>query len=64
MRVNLIGHLPHQVTVKDVILALINQIGVSGGVGYAIEYAGSALADFSMEARMTLATCRLRPAAA
>ena len=54
MRVNLIGHLPHQVTVKDVILALINQIGVSGGVGYAIEYAGSALADFSMEARMTL----------
>src|ERR1700761_8598577 len=54
MRVNLNGRLPHQVTVKDVILALINQIGVSGGVGYAIEYAGSALADFSMEARMTL----------
>jgi 3-isopropylmalate/(R)-2-methylmalate dehydratase large subunit len=33
---------------------VINQIGVSGGVGYAIEYAGSAIADFSMEARMTL----------
>src|SRR3984957_3535571 len=54
MRVNLMGRLPHQVTVKDVILAVINQIGVSGGVGYAIEYAGSAIADFSMEARMTL----------
>jgi 3-isopropylmalate/(R)-2-methylmalate dehydratase large subunit len=54
MRVNLTGRLPRQVTVKDVILALINHIGVSGGVGYAIEYAGSALAGFSMEARMTL----------
>jgi 3-isopropylmalate/(R)-2-methylmalate dehydratase large subunit len=54
MRVNLFGRLAQQVAVKDVILALINQIGVSGGVGYAIEYAGSAIADFSMEARMTL----------
>ena len=54
MRVKLMGRLPLSVTVKDIILAVIAQIGVSGGVGYAIEYAGSAIADFSMEARMTL----------
>ena len=54
MRVNLEGGLPAGVTVKDVILALIAEIGTGGGVGYAIEYAGSTIADLSMEARMTL----------
>ncbi|MFY0634338.1 MAG: 3-isopropylmalate dehydratase large subunit [Vannielia sp.] len=54
MRVNLTGGLPAGVTVKDVILALISQIGTGGGVGYAIEFAGDTTRALSMEARMTL----------
>ena len=54
MRVLLEGALPAGVTVKDVILALIGEIGTSGGVGHAIEFAGSAVRAMSMEARMTL----------
>jgi 3-isopropylmalate/(R)-2-methylmalate dehydratase large subunit len=54
LRVNLNGLLPHGVQIKDVILAVIARIGVSGGVGYAIEYAGSTIASLSMEQRMTL----------
>ena len=44
MRVTLSGRLCPGVAVKDVILALIERIGVGGGVGYAIEYAGEAVA--------------------
>lgn len=54
MRVVLTGELRPGVVVKDVILALIARIGTNGGVGYAIEYAGPAIAGMSMEARMTL----------
>lgn len=54
MRVTLTGDLHAGVSVKDIILALIAEIGVSGGVGYALEYAGPAIASLSMEARMTL----------
>jgi 3-isopropylmalate/(R)-2-methylmalate dehydratase large subunit len=54
MRVLLEGQPAAGVGVKDMILALIARIGVSGGVGYAIEYAGGAIANLSMEARMTL----------
>lgn len=54
MRVNLEGGLPDGVTIKDVILALIAEIGTGGGVGYALEFAGSTVRDLSMEARMTL----------
>jgi len=54
MRVTLSGELRAGVTVKDIILALIAEIGVSGGVGYALEYAGPTIASLSMEARMTL----------
>ena len=54
MRVMLDGRLPEGVAVKDIILALIANIGTGGGVGYAIEYAGEAVAHLSMEARMTL----------
>lgn len=53
-RVNLKGRLPPGVQAKDIILALIARIGVSAGVGHAIEYAGSAIAHLSMEQRMTL----------
>jgi len=54
MRVSLDGALPKGVTVKDVIIALIAKIGTGGGVGYAIEYVGSAVEALSMQARMTL----------
>jgi len=48
------GKLSEGVTAKDVILALIGKIGVSGGVGYVFEYSGSAVRAMSMEERMTL----------
>ncbi|MGA7807344.1 aconitase family protein, partial [Bradyrhizobium sp.] len=54
MRVTLNGRLEAGVAVKDIILALIAQIGTNGGVGHAIEYAGPAITALSMEARMTL----------
>ena len=54
MRIKLEGQLPAGVEIKDVVLALIATIGTSGGRGHAIEYAGSAIAALSMEARMTL----------
>jgi len=54
MRVLLNGALADGVAVKDIILALIARIGTNGGVGYAIEYAGSSIPTLSMEARMTL----------
>jgi 3-isopropylmalate/(R)-2-methylmalate dehydratase large subunit len=48
------GKLGHGVTAKDVALAIIGKIGTAGGNGYAIEFAGSAIRDLSMEGRMTL----------
>lgn len=42
------------VTAKDLILAIIGQIGTAGGTGYTIEFAGSAIQGLSMEGRMTL----------
>jgi 3-isopropylmalate/(R)-2-methylmalate dehydratase large subunit len=52
--VNFEGHLEKGVTAKDMILALIAEIGVGGGTGYVFEYAGSAVRALSMEERMTL----------
>jgi 3-isopropylmalate/(R)-2-methylmalate dehydratase large subunit len=52
VRVN--GHLPEGVTAKDVILAIIGEIGTAGGTGYVIEYAGEAIRSLSMEGRMTV----------
>ena len=54
MRVTMSGKLGTGVYVKDMMLALIARIGIAGGFGHAIEFAGSAVADLSMEARMTL----------
>lgn len=48
------GKLGQHVTAKDVALAIIGKIGTAGGNGYAIEFAGSAIRDLSMEGRMTL----------
>ena len=52
--VNVRGALPDGVTAKDVVLAVIAQIGTGGGQGYVIEYRGEAIESLSMEARMTI----------
>ncbi|GAA1889585.1 3-isopropylmalate dehydratase large subunit [Lapillicoccus jejuensis] len=54
MAVTVEGELPEGVTAKDVILAVIAEIGTGGGQGYVIEYRGSAIRALSMEARMTI----------
>jgi len=48
------GKRPRGVTAKDIILAIIGKIGVAGGTGHVIEYAGKAIRDLSMEGRMTV----------
>jgi 3-isopropylmalate/(R)-2-methylmalate dehydratase large subunit len=54
MRVNYDGELGFGVTAKDLILATIGQIGVSGAVGHVVEYAGPAIEALNMEGRMTV----------
>ncbi len=54
MEVRTAGKLPHGVTAKDLILAIIGQIGVAGGSGYVFEYTGEAVRSLSMEGRMTV----------
>ncbi|TIC85290.1 3-isopropylmalate dehydratase large subunit [Crenobacter intestini] len=54
MRVAVTGKLGDGVTAKDVALAVIGVIGTAGGTGYAIEFAGEAIAGLSVEGRMTL----------
>jgi 3-isopropylmalate/(R)-2-methylmalate dehydratase large subunit len=53
-QVEFTGQLAKGVTAKDMILALIANIGVGGGTGHVFEYTGSAIHGLSMEARMTL----------
>jgi len=48
------GSLPTGVCAKDLVLAIIGQIGTAGGTGHVIEYAGQAIRDLSMEGRMTV----------
>jgi 3-isopropylmalate/(R)-2-methylmalate dehydratase large subunit len=48
------GKLPRGVYAKDVILSIIQRLGVNGGVGYAYEYAGSAIEAMTMEERLTV----------
>jgi 3-isopropylmalate/(R)-2-methylmalate dehydratase large subunit len=54
MEVRVDGELPLGVTAKDIILGVIGQIGIGGGVGHVIEYTGSAIRGLSMEGRMTV----------
>jgi 3-isopropylmalate/(R)-2-methylmalate dehydratase large subunit len=54
MRVTVDGQLPAGVTAKDIILAIIGEIGTAGGTGHVIEYAGEAIRSLSMEGRMTI----------
>lgn len=54
MQVRVEGKVPAGVTAKDIVLAIIGKIGTAGGNGHALEFAGSAIRDLSMEGRMTL----------
>jgi 3-isopropylmalate/(R)-2-methylmalate dehydratase large subunit len=54
MRAIVQGALPDGVTAKDIILAIIGEIGTAGGTGYALEYAGAAIEALSIEGRMTV----------
>ncbi len=54
MSVSVEGELPSGVSAKDLILAVIGQIGTGGGIGHVIEYRGSTVASLSMEGRMTV----------
>src|SRR4051794_13176845 len=54
MRINYVGERGNGVTAKDLILGTIGQMGVSGGAGYVIEFAGPAIEALSMEGRMTI----------
>ena len=54
MRVRVDGALKDGVTAKDIILAIIGEIGTAGGTGHVIEYAGEAIRALSMEGRMTI----------
>jgi 3-isopropylmalate/(R)-2-methylmalate dehydratase large subunit len=54
MLVQVDGVLPEGVTAKDIILAIIGEIGTAGGTGHVIEYAGEAIRALSMEGRMTI----------
>ena len=54
MKVEVTGDLSNGVTAKDIILAIIGEIGTAGGTGYVIEFCGSAIEALSMEGRMTV----------
>jgi 3-isopropylmalate/(R)-2-methylmalate dehydratase large subunit len=54
MAVNVEGQLPDGVSAKDIILAVIGEIGTGGGVGHIVEYRGDAIGRLSMEGRMTV----------
>jgi 3-isopropylmalate/(R)-2-methylmalate dehydratase large subunit len=54
LRIRFAGALPPGVTAKDMVLAAIGEIGVDGGVGHVVEYAGPAIEALSMEGRMTI----------
>ena len=54
MSVSVEGNAPPDVTAKDIVLAIIGNVGTGGGIGHVIEYRGSAIRALSMEGRMTL----------
>ncbi len=54
MRITVDGKVGAGMTAKDIVLAIIGEIGTAGGTGYAIEFAGEAIRDLSMEGRMTV----------
>ena len=63
MRVTVDDPLPAGCTGKDLILAIIGQIGTAGGTGHIIEYSGRAIRDLSMEGRMTVSNMTIEAGA-
>ena len=63
MRITVDGALPFGTTAKDLILAIIGQLGTAGGTGHVIEYAGSAIRALSMEGRMTVSNMSIEAGA-
>jgi 3-isopropylmalate/(R)-2-methylmalate dehydratase large subunit len=63
MRVSVDGELSFGVTAKDLVLALIGMVGTAGGTGHVIEYAGSAIAQLTMEGRMTVSNMSIEAGA-
>jgi len=54
MQVRVEGRVAPGISAKDIALAVIGEIGTAGGTGYAIEFAGQAIRDLSVEGRLTL----------
>jgi 3-isopropylmalate/(R)-2-methylmalate dehydratase large subunit len=63
LRITIDGRLPDHVTAKDLALQVIATIGVGGGTGHVIEYAGAAVRALSMEQRMTLCSMSIEAGA-
>jgi 3-isopropylmalate/(R)-2-methylmalate dehydratase large subunit len=62
-RISVTGRVPHGVYAKDVILTVIQRLGVKGGAGYAYEYAGDTIERMSMDERMTICNMSIEGAA-
>ncbi len=54
MLIKVNGHIGKGITAKDIVLAIIGEIGTAGGTGYTIEFAGEAIQALTMEGRMTV----------
>ncbi|MGB1801054.1 MAG: aconitase family protein, partial [Gammaproteobacteria bacterium] len=54
MLIKVNGQVGKGITAKDIVLAIIGEIGTAGGTGYSIEFAGDAIQALSMEGRMTV----------
>ncbi len=54
MLIKVNGSIPYGITGKDIVLAIIGEIGTAGGTGYAIEFGGQAIQELSLEGRMSL----------
>jgi 3-isopropylmalate/(R)-2-methylmalate dehydratase large subunit len=63
MRVAVNGRLPANVTAKDIVLAIIGEIGAVGAVGHAVEFSGECICNLSMEGRMTVCNMSVEAAA-
>jgi len=63
MAITVENELPKGVTAKDLILAIIGEIGTGGGIGYIIEYRGSGIQALSMEGRMTVSNMSIEAGA-